>query len=212
MEKIDFRKAMPTLFKVRAGEFADVVAPPMQFIKVDGHGDPNHDAAYRRAVEWLYPMAYGIKFAAKARLGKDYVVPPLEGLWWADDPRDFVERRKSRWHWTMMIITPDFVDASIFEDVLAKVRAKSGEAPDSSRLEALNEGRCLQTLHVGSYDDEGPILARLHAEIMPSLGLTFSGPHHEIYLSDARRTAPDKLKTILRQPVRPVGQGRRDPT
>lgn len=204
LEKIDFKKAMPRLYSAPVGTFADIDVPEMQLVKVDGHGDPNTDTGYKRAIEWLYSTSYAMKFAAKAKLGKDYVVPPLEGLWWADDPQDFIERRKSRWHWTMMIMAPDFIDRSIFEAALTKARGKLGEPPTSFRREPLHEGRCLQTLHVGRYDDEGPILARLHSEIMPSLGLTFSGPHHEIYLSDPRRTPADKLKTILRQPVRPI--------
>ena len=101
-----------------------------------------------------------------------------------------------------MIMTPDFITAEMFEAAVAKTRNKAGSLPETLRLEPLEEGLCLQTLHIGSYDDEGPTLARLHNEIMPERGLTFSGPHHEIYLSDPRRTAPEKLKTVLRQPVR----------
>lgn len=208
MMKIDFKKAMPKLYSAPRGTFAEIDAPIMQFVKVDGYGDPNSDTGYKRAIEWLYSTSYAMKFATKAKLGKDYVVPPLEGLWWADDPQDFIARRKSRWHWTMMIMAPDFVGVSLFDAALAKTRGKLGEPPQSLRLETLHEGYCLQTIHVGSYDDEGPILAKLHNEIMPSMGLTFSGPHHEIYLSDARRTKPEKLRTVLRQPVKPRG-GRR---
>lgn len=205
MEKIDFKKAMPTIYSAPTGMYVEIDMPIMQFIKVDGRGNPNSDVGYKRAIEWLYSTSYAMKFAAKAKLGKDYAVPPLEGLWWADDPQDFIKRAKSRWHWTMMIMVPGFVDRSHFDAALAKTRGKLGEPPESLRLESLHEGCCLQTLHVGSYDDEGPILAKLHNEIMPSKGLTFSGPHHEIYLSDARKTPPEKLKTVLRQPVRPVG-------
>jgi hypothetical protein len=146
-----------------------------------------------------------MKFASKTESGQDYVVPPLEGLWWADDPDDFVARRKHLWRWTMMIMVPEFVERSLYEAALARSRDKLGEPPVSLRLEPLDEGRCLQTLHVGSYDDEGPTLARLHNEIMPAMGVTFAGPHHEIYLGDPRRTPPQRLKTILRQPVRSAG-------
>ena len=143
-----------------------------------------------------------MKFASKRELGKDYVVPPLEGLWWADDPADFVARRKDRWRWTMMIMVPDFVGPDLYEAALAKTRTKLGEPPDTLRLESLTEGLSLQTLHIGSYDDEGPILAHLHDELMPAEKLDFNGRHHEIYLSDPRKTPPGKLKTILRQPVK----------
>lgn len=201
MEKIDFKKSCPDLYKPPAGRFVSVDVPAMQFVKIDGKGDPNTVPAYRQAIEWLYSVSYAMKFAAKVAKGKDYVVPPLEGLWWADDPADFVARRKERWRWTMMIMAPDFMDLMLFDAAVEKAGKKLGAAPESLRLERLEEGTVLQTLHVGSYDDEGPILARLHNEEMPSRGLTFAGPHHEIYLSDARKTAPAKLRTILRQPV-----------
>jgi hypothetical protein len=206
MDKIDFKKKLATLYSAPTGEFATVDAPILQFVKIDGMGDPNRAPAYKRAIEWLYSVSYAIKFAAKAKLLKDYVVPPLEGLWWADNPDDFIKRRKHLWRWTMMILAPDFIDRSIYEAALAKSCGKLGEPPPSLRLEPLNEGRCLQTLHIGGYDDEGPTLARLHHEIMPAKGVTFAGPHHEIYLSDARRTPPEKLKTILRQPIKSAGR------
>jgi hypothetical protein len=177
----------------------------MKFVKIDGKGDPNRDPAYKAAIAWLYSVSYAMKFASKTKSGKDYVVPPLEGLWWADDPDDFVARRKHLWQWTMMIMVPDFVERSLYEAALARSRDKLGEPPVSLRLEPLDEGRCLQTLHIGSYDDEGPTLARLHNEIMPAQGVTFAGPHHEIYLSDPRKTPTERLKTILRQPVRSAG-------
>jgi hypothetical protein len=115
-----------------------------------------------------------------------------------------VARRKHEWDWTMLIMVPDFVDPASFESARDKARANLGGIPASLRLEALEEGLCLQALHIGSYDDEGPLLARLHDEIMPAGGYAFAGPHHEIYLGDPRKTAPAKLRTILRQPVRKV--------
>jgi hypothetical protein len=204
MIKIDFRKTLAALYAAPAGRFVEIDVPTLDFVKIDGEGDPNTAPAYRQAIEWLYPVSYAMKFAAKA-IGKDYVVPPLEGLWWADDPADFVARRKERWRWTMMIMVPDFIELSFFDAAVEKAGRKLGDTPSSLRFETLTEGRALQTLHVGSYDDEGPTLARLHDEIMPAQGLTFAGPHHEIYLSDPRKTSAAKLKTILRQPVRCKG-------
>lgn len=205
MEKIDFKKSMPKVYGAPLGDFVPVDIPTLQFVKVDGQGDPNRELSYKRAVEWLFSVSYAIKFAAKANKGQDYVVPPLEGLWWADDPNDFVKRNKARWRWTMMIMVPDFIDLPFYEAAVEKTRGKLGHLPEALRFEMLSEGRCLQTLHVGGYDAEGPILAKLHHELMPAQGLTFAGPHHEIYLSDARKTAPDKLRTILRQPVKRYG-------
>lgn len=146
------------------------------------------------------------KFASKQTLEHDYVVPPLEGLWWADDPADFVHRNKENWQWTMQIMVPDFIPIEMLEAAQDKAAKKLGTAPQSLRFASICEGRCLQTMHIGSYDDEGPTLARLHDEVMPQNGLTFNGAHHEIYLGDPRRTAPDRLKTVLRQPVRSVSE------
>lgn len=204
MEKIDFRKSLRVLYNPPRGEFVDVDVPQMRFVMVDGIGDPNTADDYRSAVEWLYAVSYGMKFATRAAVGQDYVVPPLEGLWWADDPSSFVRRAKDEWRWTMMIMVPGFVSEEVFDGAVTKVRRKLGEPPESLRLELHDEGPSLQTLYLGSYDDEGPVLARLHDEVMPAKGVTFNGPHHEIYLSDPRRVEPSKLKTILRQPVKPV--------
>jgi len=168
---------------------------------VDGHGDPNTAPAYKHAVESLYATAYTIKFACKAD-GQDFVVMPLEGLWSARDPESFTARRKGEWDWTMMIMVPDYVDETRSQSAKSMAQTKLGALSESLRLESLEEGLSLQALHVGSYDDEGPLLARLHGEVMPDGGYEFAGPHHEVYLSDPRRVPPEKLKTILRQPVR----------
>lgn len=202
--KIDFKKDLKHLYQPRAGVFEEVDVPQMRFVRIDGMGDPNTAAVYREAVEWLYSSSYAMKFAVKAALERDYVVPPLEGLWWADDPDDFVQRNKHKWQWTMQIMVPDFVTEEIFAAARDKAMKKLGPPPESFRLAALHEGRCLQSLHIGSYDAEAPVLASLHEQIMPERGLTFNGPHHEIYLSDPRRAAPEKLKTVLRQPVKPI--------
>lgn len=202
MSKIDLKKQHANLYTAPIGKFVELDVPPGSFVKVDGQGDPNTSAAYKSAIEWIYSVSYAMKFAVKAALQKDYVVPPLEGLWWADNPADFQARIKDAWRWTMMIPTPDFVDPSFFEPALAKTRKKLGEPPASLRFESYAEGACLQTLHIGSYDDEAPTLRHLHEVLIPKMRLTFAGPHHEIYLSDPRKTAPEKLKTILRQPVK----------
>ena len=188
--KTDLKKALDS-YRAKVGEFRLLDLPPRRYLMVDGHGDPNTAPAYADALAAIYPVAYRLKFAAKAA-GHDYVVPPLEALWWADDPSAFTSRRdKSRWQWTVMLLVPDWVDDEAVAAALA----------DPVRVETLAEGRCVQTLHVGSYDDEGPVLAELHDRFIPGAGLAMTGRHHEIYLSDARRTAPERLRTILRQPV-----------
>ncbi len=186
------------------GRFVTVDVAPLPYVMVDGHGDPNTAPAYLQAVQWLYSVSYALKFALKA-MGQDYVVPPLEALWTAEDPSSFVARRKDEWRWTVMIRTPDGISPEQLEAAIANAAKKLGEVPTSLRHEILEEGLCLQTLHVGAYDDEGPILAHLHGVLMPALDYTFAGPHHEIYLSDPRRTDAARLKTVLRQSVRPIG-------
>lgn len=201
MEKVDLKRARKALFTAPLNRFVPIEAPPVVYLMADGHGDPNSTPEYRLAVESLYSMAYAIKFACKAR-GRDFVVSPLEGLWSAPNPESFTARRKDEWDWTMMIMVPDYVDRETFREARARSEDKRGKLSATLRLETLDEGLCLQALHLGSYDDEGPLLARLHDEIMPEAGYGFGGRHHEVYLSDPRRTPAEKLRTVIRQPVR----------
>jgi hypothetical protein len=208
-EKYDVKRALRALYAPSAKEWELVEVPAMRYLAVDGRGDPNSSPEYANAVEALYGVSYAAKFRSKKELGRDFVVGPLEGLWRADDPAVFVARDKRAWSWTMLIAQPAWIDEPAVGAAIVEVRAKAkGDAAnpalDRVRLLELHEGRSAQVLHLGSYDDEGPTLARLHDEWMPGHGLTFNGDHHEIYLSDPRRTAPDRLKTVLRQPVREV--------
>lgn len=201
-EKIDFKKTIDSYRAIR-GAFRLLEVPPLQYLMIDGSGDPNTVPEYAEAVRALYPLAYALKFLSKRQLGKDYTVMPLEGLWWADDMESFTSARdKSRWSWTMMIMVPDWISQDVFAEVLKSVTAKNPAASLAKvRLETLAEGSAVQTLHIGPYDDEGPVLAKMHREFIPEQRLTLTGKHHEIYLSDPRRTAPEKLRTLLRQPV-----------
>ncbi len=203
--KTDFKKTLDT-YQARHNEFRLVEVPPLRYLMVDGHGDPNSAPAYAEALEVLYPVAYALKFASKNDLGRDYVVPPLEGLWWAEDMAAFTTARdKSVWSWTMMLMTPSWLTAEHHAAARDTVAAKKpGLRVERVRVAELQEGLCVQTLHVGSFDEEGPVLADLHERFIPEHGLVMTGRHHEIYLSDPRRTAPDKLRTLLRQPVRPA--------
>lgn len=200
--KIDFKKSHDS-YRARRGEFRVIDVPAMQYLMVDGHGDPNTSKDYADALAALYPVAYKLKFASKRGLERDYVVPPLEALWWAADMAAFTSARdKSQWDWTAMVMTPDWIAADLFADTVTAVAAKDPPASlDKVRLETLEEGRCVQTLHIGPYDAEADVLADMHDHFIPEAGLRMSGKHHEIYLSDARRVEPAKLRTILRQPV-----------
>ncbi|WP_461103880.1 GyrI-like domain-containing protein [Tessaracoccus terricola] len=204
MEKYDVRREFKHLYAPGAKDFVEVEVPTFGYLAVEGSGDPNTSAAYSQAIEALYPVAYALKFAGKAQ-GRDCVVGPLEALWWAQDISTFLTRDKDAWSWRAMISTPPWTDDAAVRDAVAATAAKN-DLPglELLRFEQLTEGRCLQILHVGPYDDEGPTLTRLHEEVIPERGLRFNGHHHEIYLSDPRRTAPEKLRTILRQPVAPA--------
>ena len=205
MDKYDVKVALKALYSPSAKEFGRVTVPPMQYLAVDGHGDPNSSPVYAGAVEALYSVSYAVKFDSKNALGRDFVVGPLEGLWRADDPSVFATRDKGAWEWTMLISQPEWVTSEMVGRALDRVRVKKpGSTLDSVRFLRLDEGDSVQILHLGSYDDEARTLAKLHDEYLPAHGLTFNGDHHEIYLSDPRRTEAARLKTVLRQPVRPV--------
>ncbi|GGF44999.1 hypothetical protein GCM10010922_20870 [Microbacterium sorbitolivorans] len=194
--KIDLKKS-DDAYRARRGEFRILAVPEARYLAVDGSGDPNTAPAYRAALEALYPLAYALKFVARDALGRDHVVPPLEGLWWADDMDAFTSRRdKSSWRWTMMIAVPSWIPGEIVD----AARERAGDRSPAVELRSLTEGTCVQTLHVGPFDDEGPVIEAMHSHALAD-GYRLAGTHHEIYLSDPRRTAPERLRTILRQPV-----------
>ncbi len=203
--KTDLAKELDP-YRARHGEYRVLEVPPLRFLMVDGRGDPNVAPEYTEALEVLYPLAYALKFASKRDLGRDYVVPPLEGLWWAEDMAAFGRRDKAAWSWTLLLLTPDWLTPDHVAAARAAVAGRKPGLPiERVRVDVLDEGLCVQTLHVGSFDDEGPVLADLHDRYLPEHRLVRTGRHHEIYLSDPRRTAPSRLRTILRQPVRRDG-------
>jgi hypothetical protein len=185
-----------------------VTVPELRFLAIDGHGDPNTSPAYADAVQALFGVSYAAKFAVKKAGGEDFKVSPLEGLWWAEDMASFGTGDKSAWDWTMMIRQPDSVTAEMIDRFTEQVAAtKSLPKARELRLVRFTEGDAAQVLHVGPYATERPTIARLH-EFLHAQGLGFEGQghghkHHEIYLSDPRRAAPEKLRTIIRQPYEP---------
>ncbi|WP_417218294.1 GyrI-like domain-containing protein [Arthrobacter sp.] len=204
--KIDLKKDRRDLYLPGSKDFVEVLVPPITYLAVDGHGDPNTSAAYPLAVQALYASAYAVKFALRARTGEDFVVGPLEGLWSSPDPTAFTAGRKQEWDWTMLSPLPGVVgDRDVEAGREAAARKKPGLDLSGVRVLDYDEGRSLQILHIGPYDTEAPTLARLHHEVMPAAGLAFNGRHHEIYLGDPRRASPATLRTVLRQPVTPIG-------
>lgn len=201
--KIDFKTEYKNLYKPTNKIWEQITVPTLSFLTLSGKGDPNTSKIYAESVQTLYAVSYAIKFLSKNTLGKDYVVGPLEGLWWADDPDDFKIGNKDRWQWTMMILKPDWIDQNTVEEMCSATSTKK-QLPLAKHIKVLTcaEGLCAQMLHVGPYSEEKPKLAYLHDVYMKENNLDFNGKHHEIYLSDPRKTEANKLKTVLRQPLK----------
>ena len=201
MKKIDLKRELKSLYRPSAKEVVQVEVPAMNFLMIDGRGDPNTSPSYQEAVEALFSVSYAIKFKVKKTLAIDYGVLPLEGLWWADDMAKFSVADKSDWKWTMMIMQPEFVSAALVRDTIVEVNKKK-ELPALAkmRFESFLEGACAQILHIGPFSAEGPTVAKVHAFIA-AVGKR-TGRHHEIYLSDIRKADPARWKTVIRQPLR----------
>ncbi len=203
MDKVDYKKELKQFYAAKVGKPVVVQVPKMNFIMIDGKGDPNTSQQYIDAIQTLYPVAYTIKFTSKNKYGKDFGVMPLEGLWWTENMADFSTDDKSNWLWTAMIMQPNDVSEELYKQAVEQVRLKQApKAIDKIRFESYDEGRAAQVLHVGPYADEGPTIQHLHQFIREQGGVLEESNkhHHEIYLGDPRRTAPEKLKTIIRQP------------
>lgn len=202
MKKLDLRKDRPALYKATA-EPRTVKPPKLRYLMIDGQGDPNTSHDFAEAINALYGLSYTLKFMIKKGPDAiDYGVMPLEAVWWADDMNDFLRANKAEWKWTAMIRQPSFITAKLLSAAKADLVRKKKDLPSLSRvrLEDLNEGMCAQILHTGPYGDEAPTIAKLHAFIKEQ-GKVPRGKHREIYLNDMRRTAPAKLRTIIRQPM-----------
>jgi hypothetical protein len=206
LSKIDYKKELKHLYKASAKEVVFVDVPAMNFLMIDGKGDPNTAQEYQDAVEALYPVSYAIKFMIKkGEIGIDYGVMPLEGLWWTDDMTEFSIENKDIWKWTSMIMQPELVTKELVEDAMAQVEKKKNPAALSKvRFESFAEGKAAQIMHIGPFSEEGPTIQKIH-DFIKKQGDDFEGTeqkHHEIYLSDFRKAAPEKMKIILRQPVK----------
>ena len=203
-EKYDYKKTLKTLFNPSAKTPEVVAVPPMQFLAIEGSGAPNDNPLFEAAVAALYGCAYTIKFARKkAGIEPEYSVQPLEGLWWvADaDPAQYRNVPLEQWRWRLLIGQPDFITPDEVAAAKEELAKKKGMDVSGLRLERIEEGLCVQILYIGPYKDEHPTIDRMHAWAREQ-GYALHGLHHEIYLGDPRKTAPEKLKTILRQPVR----------
>ncbi|HSX52954.1 MAG TPA: GyrI-like domain-containing protein [Patescibacteria group bacterium] len=203
MEKVDYKKELKQFYTAKVGKPIVLRVPEMNFIMIDGKGDPNTSQDYIDAIQTLYPVAYTIKFISKIKYGKDFGVMPLEGLWWTKNMADFSAENKSNWLWTAMIMQPDVVTEDLYNQAVLQVAEKKNpKSLDKLRFASYDEGRAAQVMYVGPYADEGPSIQELHKFIEEQGGkLDDSNKHHhDIYLSDSRRVDPSKLKTIIRQP------------
>jgi hypothetical protein len=201
MSKLDYKKVLKHLYQPsREPELVQV--PPLRYLMIDGKGNPNHEPSYTNAVEALYAVSYTIKFMVKkGPNGLDYGVMPLEGLWWTDKMEEFSTDRKEDWHWTSMIMQPEPVTAELVQEAISQVSAKKVlPSLELVRFEILEEGPAVQIMHTGAYSEEGPTIERLH-RFAADNRWSLAGKHHEIYLGDPRKTAPERLKTVIRQPV-----------
>jgi len=201
MAKKDLSKELQSLYFPSAKEPVFVDVPAMQFAMVDGAGDPNSSKDFQEAIGALYGVAYTAKFAAKKAGIPNVLVMPLEALWWSGSPDDFPGADKGRWHWTAMLMEPPAVTRKLFDESVKQLREKKDPpALSKVRLERWREGKAAQIMHIGPYSAERPTIERLHAFIRES-GYRLSGKHHEIYMGDPRKSAPEKLKTVVRQPA-----------
>jgi hypothetical protein len=201
--KVDLRKELKNLYAPSAKEVLAVNVPKMNFLMISGMGDPNTSQEYKDAVEALFSLSYAIKFMIKKEKSIDYAVMPLEGLWWVDDMTRFSVENKNEWKWTSMIMQPEYVTKEIVNEALDETRKKKNlPALSKIRFEAFSEGPSAQIMHIGPFSAEGPTIEKIR-NFIKKQGYNLSGKHHEIYLSDPRKSAPEKMKTVLRQPMSP---------
>ena len=201
MKKVDYKKELKHLYKSSAKNVEIVDVPKMSFLVIAGQGDPNNSEEFKESVEALFALSYTMKFMVKKEMEIDYGVMPLEGLWWVDDMSKFDVNHKEDWEWTVMIMQPELITNEILEKGKEKVKKKKDlKILSKIEFQTFREGKAAQTLHIGPFSEEGPTIRKVH-DFITDGGGKLKGKHHEIYLSDIRRAAPEKWKTIIRQPM-----------
>jgi hypothetical protein len=201
LDKIDLKKELKHLYNPSSKEVGAVDVSAMNFLMIDGEGAPA-SPQYIETIEALFSVAYTLKFMVKKSKGIDYAVMPLEGLWWVDDMTKFSADRKDEWKWTAMIMQPKYVTADDVKVAVEQVKKKKNLAAfPKLRFISFHEGASAQIMHFGPYSAEGPNIAKMH-DFIKNSGHALAGKHHEIYLNDPRKTAPEKLKTVIRQPMK----------
>lgn len=197
----EFHNRLNELYKPPMDRFVQVDVPEIRYMTIEGKGDPEQ-SELQKSAKWLYAIAHLIKPEVREKMGKNFVEPPLECIFWADDPMDFKENRREQWKWKVMIVLVDWITDDRFSQALQELESKWGEVLESRpALTVLNEGSSVQRLNVGDYSQIAGLCKELYNEHMPGYNLAVNGPYHEIYLNDPSRTEPGKRKIILRQPV-----------
>lgn len=203
VDKFDVKKALKDLYGARNSTFEILRVPRMTYLALDGEGSPDSEN-FAKSIQALYSTAYPLKFESKKKLSLDYTIPPLEALWWAEDPAAFALGERDSWRWTLLSFIPHWITDDLVTTAKNMAINKGYSLASSIQIRSIEEGLCFQLLHIGPFSSEAEKLSELHEHMMPDNSCTFNGPHHEIYLSDFRKTQPDKLRTILRQPIKPL--------
>ncbi len=200
----DFHKRLKELYLPTENQFTIVDVPEINYIAIDSEGNPESET-FKNSIKWIYSMVHFIKPLAKERMKKNFVEPPLECLFWTDNEKDFLSGNKDKWKWRVMIVViPEWVSQQAFQEAVKKVEKKLGPAPKTLRFQNLHEGKSIQIMHVGDYSNIQTICDKLYSEFLPKNNLKPNGYYHEIYLNDPNRVAPEKRKTVIRQPVLPA--------
>lgn len=201
MDVEKFHERLRELYLPPENEFSLIDVPEIRFAAIDGEGPPESEAC-AEAVKWLFAIVHIVRPFVKERMGKNFVNPPLEVLYWADDPEDFAQGNKDKWRWRVMIVFTDMITDQHFEEAVAKVEIKRGPRPEALRLVHMHEGKSIQIMHIGDYANVANVCQKLYGDYMPAHNLKPNGYYHEIYLNDPQRTAPEKRKVVIRQPVK----------
>jgi hypothetical protein len=201
MSVLNASEILKELYLPPAVDFVEVTVPPLRYVQLDGEGDPDGDL-YQQSMAWIFAVVHPLRLFGRQHMGKNFIEPPLECLWWADDRRDFIAGRRDTLKWRLMVVADaDWITTDRFNEAVQLAGKRLGSVPPSLRMEQYTEGRAVQIMHVGPPGSQSTALNRLYSEYLPAHHLVPHGYYHEIYLNDARRTAPAKLKTVLRQPV-----------
>jgi hypothetical protein len=202
MQKFDGKKQYSEFYSMNKDGIRLVEVPDFNYLMLDGQGDPNTSPAFKQSIDTLFSLAYTLKFSLKKSLSAiDYGVMPLEGIWWMDDMSQFSLETKKDWKWSLMIMQPEFISAEqVLESTLILSKRKRLPYLPNVRFEKYSEGLCAQILHTGPFSYELVSIEKLHRFIAEN-GYSLTGKHREIYMNDFRKTAPERLKTIIRQPI-----------